>query len=138
LIVSQEKSFRHAHIHLTAHELTRRMAEAVSEEFRVASSALDKFLAAREVKVVEPLEVIRKIAEERKFSQKVTDQVLSGYLAESESNWFGVVNAFTHAAQNLARFSGSTWSGLRERCSKLPCNSSSFFKFRQANACLFL
>jgi hypothetical protein len=78
------------------------MAEAVSEEFRVASSALNKFLAAREVKVVEPLEVIRKIAEERKFSQKVTDQVLSGYLAESESNWFGVINAFTHAAQNLA------------------------------------
>ena len=38
LIVSQEKSFRHAHIHLTAHELTRRMAEAVSDGFRVASS----------------------------------------------------------------------------------------------------
>ena len=34
LIVSQEKSFRHAHIHLTAYELTRRMAEAVSEGFR--------------------------------------------------------------------------------------------------------
>ena len=33
LIVSQEKSFRHAHIHLTAYELTRGMAEAVSEGF---------------------------------------------------------------------------------------------------------
>ena len=31
LIVSQEKSFRHAHIHLTAYELTRRMAEAASK-----------------------------------------------------------------------------------------------------------
>src|SRR5947208_2258312 len=30
LIVSREKSFRHAHIHLTEHEMTRRMAEAVS------------------------------------------------------------------------------------------------------------
>src|SRR5215467_11215331 len=78
LIVSQEKSFRHAHIHLTAHELTRRIAEAVSEGFRIASSVLDAFLKTREVKVVDPLEVIRKIAEERKFSQKITDEVVSG------------------------------------------------------------
>ena len=34
LIVSREKSFRHAHIHLTAYELTRR-TEAVNEGFRL-------------------------------------------------------------------------------------------------------
>src|SRR5262249_604455 len=44
LVVSREKSFRHAHIHMTANELTRRMAEAVSEGFQVASSVLDAFL----------------------------------------------------------------------------------------------
>jgi hypothetical protein len=60
LIVSQEKSFRHAHIHLTAYELSRRMAEAISEGFRVASSVLDAFLKTREVKVVDPVQVIRK------------------------------------------------------------------------------
>jgi len=101
LIVSREKSFRHAHIHLTAHELTRRMAEAVSEGFRVASSVLDAFLKTREVKVVDPLEVIRKIAEERQFSQKITDEVVSSYMVEPESNWFGVINSFTNAAQKL-------------------------------------
>lgn len=102
LIVSQEKSFRHAHIHLTAYELTRRMAEAVSEGFKVASSVLDAFLKTREVKVVDPLEVIRKIAEERQFSQKITDEVVSSYLVEPEANWFGVINSFTNAAQRLA------------------------------------
>jgi len=102
LIVSQETSFRHAHIHLTAYELTRRMAEAVSEGFRVASSVLDAFLKTREVKVVDPLEVIRKIAEERQFSQKITDEVVSSYLVEPEANWFGVINSFTNAAQRLA------------------------------------
>jgi hypothetical protein len=61
------------------------MAEAVSEGFKVASTVLDAFLKAREVDVVEPLEVIRKIAQERQFSQKFTDQVVSGYLAEPES-----------------------------------------------------
>jgi hypothetical protein len=101
LIVSQEKSFRHAHIHLTAHELTRRMAEAVTEGFQVSGSLLATFLKTREVKVVDPLEVIRKIAEERKFSQKITDEVVSSYLVEPEANWFGVINSFTNAAQKL-------------------------------------
>lgn len=77
------------------------MAEAVSEGFRVASSVLDAFLKTREVKVVDPLEVIRKIAEERKLSQKLTDEVVSSYLVEPEPSRFGVINAFTNAAQKL-------------------------------------
>ncbi len=102
LIVSQEKSFRHAPIHLTSFELTRRMAAAVSEGFRVSSSILERFLKAREEPVVEPLEVIRRIAAERKFSQKLTDEVVSSYLVEPEPNRFGLINAFTNAAQRMA------------------------------------
>jgi hypothetical protein len=101
LIVSQEKSFRHAHIHLTPYELTRRMAEAVSEGLRVASSVLDAFLKTREEPIDDSLEVIRKIAESRNFSQKLTDEVVSSYLAEPEPNRFGMINAFTNAAQKL-------------------------------------
>ena len=101
LIVSREKSFRHAHIHLTSHELTRRMAEAVSDGFRVASSVLDVFLKAREEPIEDPLAAIRKIAEARQFSQKLTDEVVSSYLVEPEANRFGVINAFTNAAQKL-------------------------------------
>jgi len=102
LIVSREKSFRHAHIHLTAYELTRRMAEAVSEGFRVASFVLDTFLKTREEPIEDPVETIRKIAEARKFSQKLTDEVVSSYLVEPEPNRFGVINSFTNAAQRLA------------------------------------
>jgi hypothetical protein len=101
LIVSREKSFRHAHIHLTAHELTRRMAEAVSDGFSVASSVLDAFLRTREEPIPDPIETIRKIAEARNFSQKLTDEVMSSYLVEPEANRFGVINAFTSAAQKL-------------------------------------
>jgi len=102
LIVCQEKSFRHAHIHLTAYELTRRMAEAVSEGFQLASSVLDKFLKTREQPIEDPVETIRKIAEARQLSQKLTDEVVSSYLVEPEPNRFGVINAFTNAAQRLA------------------------------------
>ncbi len=101
LIVAREKSFRHAHIHLTAYELTRRMAEAISQGFQVANSVLGRFLKAREEPIADPVETIRKIAEARKFSQKLTDEVVSSYLVEPESNRFGVINAFTNAAQKL-------------------------------------
>jgi hypothetical protein len=101
LIVSQEKSFRHAHIHLTEYEMTRRMAEAVSEGFSVANTVLNAFLKTREEPIPDPVATIRKIAEARKFSQKLTDEVVSSYLVEPESNRFGVINAFTNAAQKL-------------------------------------
>lgn len=101
LIISQEKSFRHAHIHLTAWELTRRMAEAISQGFQVASSILETFLKAREEPIPDPFDTIRKLAEARKFSQKFTDEVTSSYLAEPEASKFGVINAFTRAAQSL-------------------------------------
>ena len=67
-----EKSFRHAHIHLTEYEMTRRMAEAVSEGFRLAGSALDSFLKTREEPIEDPVETIRKIAEARRKKRKTT------------------------------------------------------------------
>jgi hypothetical protein len=78
------------------------MAEAVSDGFRVASSVLDVFLKSREEPIADPLDTIRKIAETRQFSQKLTDEVVSSYLVESEANRVGLINAFTNAAQKLA------------------------------------
>lgn len=102
LIVAQEKAFRHAHIHFTAHEFDRRMAGGISHAFEVASSILDAFIKTHQESVPDPLEAIRRIAEERQMSQKFTDQVVSGYLAEPASTRFGIINAFTRAAQGLA------------------------------------
>jgi len=119
LIVAQEKSFRHAHIHLTAKELDRRMAEAIGDAFKLASDIMDAFLKAHEEPVPDPVEAIRKIAEARKFSQKFADETVSSYLAEPESSRFGVINAFIRATQWLAplqriemeRFAGTLLGG---------------------------
>jgi hypothetical protein len=81
--------------------MTRGMAEAVSEGFRVASEVLNAFLKTREEPIPDPVAAIRKIAEDRKFSQKLTDEVVSSYLIEPEPNRFGMINAFTNAAQKL-------------------------------------
>jgi hypothetical protein len=102
LVVTHEKAFRHAHIHFTPNELTRRMAEAVGDGFLVASHVLDAFLKAKDDPIPDPLAVIRKIAEDRRMSQKLGDEVVARYVAEPEPNRFGVINAFTGAAQTLA------------------------------------
>jgi hypothetical protein len=119
LVVSQEKSFRHPHIHFTIAELNSRMAEGISNAFEVASSILDAFLRTRKEPVPDPVATIRKLAAERKLSQKFTDEVVSSYQIEPDPTRFGVINAFTHAAQHLAplhrieteRFAGTLLAG---------------------------
>lgn len=102
LVVAQEKSFRHPHIHLRVSELNVRMGEGISHAFVVANTAIDAFLRAREEPVPDPVATIRSIAAARKLSQKLTDQVLSCYGADPEPNRFGLINAFTGAARTLA------------------------------------
>ncbi len=101
-LVITEQAFHHAHLHFTARELTRRMAEAISDAFRVASEVLDAFLKTKDDPIPDPLAAIRKIAEERKISQRLADEVIARYVADPEPNRFGVINAFTAAAQTLA------------------------------------
>lgn len=102
LVVTQEKSFRHAHIHLTASEVRSRMAEAISDSFRVANSLLDAFLKTRDERIADPVATICELAEARKLPLKFADEVASSYALEPEPTRFGVINAFTRAAQKLA------------------------------------
>jgi hypothetical protein len=101
LVVAQEKVFRHPHIHLNASELNSRMAEGISNAFQVASSLLDAFLKTHEEPIPDPVEIIRRLTDQRKLSQKFTDEVISSFQAEPEPSRFGVINAFTSAAQKL-------------------------------------
>jgi hypothetical protein len=101
LVVSKEQSFRHPHTRLTVDELRKGTALAISIAFKVASSVLDRFLKTREEFVPDPVETIRQLAEARKLSRKFADEVSSSYAAEPEPTRFGVINAFTRAAQKL-------------------------------------
>ena len=115
LVVNQSKAFRHAHIHFRASELNRRMAEGISEGFKVAQLSMERFLKAREEPVPDPVETIRKLAKARKYSQKFADEVIGSFYQEPNNNRYGVINAFTNAAQKLSplkrieieRFGGS-------------------------------
>ena len=115
LVVDQFKSFRHAHIHFRVSELNRRMAEGISEGFKVAEFTMEKFLKAREEPVHDPVETIRRLAQNRKYSQKFADEVIGSFYQEPDASRFGVINAFTSAAKKLSplkrieieRFGGS-------------------------------
>jgi len=101
LIVAKERAMRHPHIHLTVQELNRRLAIAIGDGFRVAATVLDTFLKTQEEPVADPLETIREIAQQRKLTQKFTDQAVSSYLNEPAYNRFAVINAFSSAALSL-------------------------------------
>jgi hypothetical protein len=115
LVVSKQQSFRHPHTRLSLDELRKSTALAISIAFKVANGVLDAFLKTRQEPIGDPVETICRLAEERKLSLKFTDQVISSYAAEPEPTRFGVINAFTRAAQKLAplqrieieRFAGS-------------------------------
>jgi hypothetical protein len=100
-IVSEEQSFRHPHTRLTVDELRKGTALAISIAFKVAAAVLVQFLNAREEPIPDPVETIRQLAEARKLSRKFADEVASSYAAEPEPTRFGLINAFTRAAQKL-------------------------------------
>jgi len=101
LVVSKGQSFRHPHARLSLDELRKGTALAISIGFKVAASVLDRFLKTREEPMIDPVETIRQLAEARKLSRKFADEVASSYAAEPEPTRFGMINAFTRAAQKL-------------------------------------
>jgi hypothetical protein len=115
LVVSAEQSFRHPHAGLNADELRKRAALAVSIAFDVATDVLKRFLKTHEEPIADPAEEICLLAEAQKMSCKFADEVIASYAAEPEPTRFGVINAFTRAAQKLGplqrieveRFAGS-------------------------------
>lgn len=119
LVVTKGQSFRHPHTRLTVEELRKGTALAISIAFEVAGNVLDRFVKAHEEPVSDPVESIRQIAEAGKLSQKFAEEVVASYAGEPEPTRFGLINAFTRAAQKLKplqrieveRFAGTLLDG---------------------------
>jgi hypothetical protein len=77
------------------------VAEAVSEGFRVSSDLLDAFLKTREEPIEDLVETIRKIADARQFSQKLTDADCVELSGRARGKSIRTNNAFTNTAQKL-------------------------------------
>ena len=95
-----EELLNQRHIHLKTYELTTRAAEAIGQAAHVGADVIDSLIAAKQEKIVDPLEVIKRLSKDR-FTDKFTDEVLLSYEAEPDATKYALVNAFTREAQTL-------------------------------------
>jgi len=101
MVIQTESVIRERHMYLTPAELKIRVAKGLNAALETGGEVLDRFIGAHQEKVEKPGEVIMRIARQRGISQKMTDQIRLSYEEEPEPTRFGVINAFTRAAQTL-------------------------------------
>lgn len=88
------------HVHLNHNEMYGRVATAIGEGLRVGDSMMEHLLQAKETKLADdPLDVLRQLAKNKKYSQDTTDHLQEAYYEEPGATPFHIVQAFTRAAQ---------------------------------------
>lgn len=106
--VGGESLMAQRHVHLTNSEMENRVAGAITEAIRLGDSTIDKFARLRDVKVSDPLEEIKRLAKQEKYSEKFTDNLLQSFTIEQSTTGnysaYELVNAFTRSAQNMPTF----------------------------------
>ena len=93
--------FRQRHIHLRESEMQNRVGEAIVQAINGGDKMLEELEAIREVEVVNPMAAIKKLAESRKYTNKLTDKVVTAFTEEPGDTQFHVLQAFTRAARDL-------------------------------------
>ncbi len=101
LVVADEITYRHRHIHVKVSELAGRLAEAIKQAFDAAHSLSAAFRQSRDEVITEPVETIRRLGGQARLYEPFVDRVVESYDREPEPTLFGVINAFTRAAQEL-------------------------------------
>lgn len=93
--------FKQRHIHLKEREMYARVAEAFTAAVKAGDDMLEKALAAKEVRVENPLDFIKTLAKEKKYSQALTDTITTNYMKEPGDSLFYVMQAMTRSAHSL-------------------------------------
>jgi len=122
-IFQAESALDARHVNLKPRELRLRIAEAMNAAIKGGDEALQVFVQSYEETVANPADVIKELAAKRGLTQEQTDQVQLAYQVEPMATRFGVIGAFTRAAQameadvrvDLERFAGGLLMD-REAC----------------------
>jgi hypothetical protein len=93
--------FTQRHIYLKQHEMYGRVVEAIGNALKVGDTAIDKLLKAKQTKIEDPLEVIKKLSQKAKYSEKLTEKFQGTFMVESGNTAFHVIQAFTRGCQEL-------------------------------------
>lgn len=99
--VGGERILAQRHLYLKQDEIQARFIESLNEAIVQANSSL-KFLAkSREIKVENPIDLIKKLAEENKYSQDFSDAILNSWNTNPGDTAYEIINAFTESAKLL-------------------------------------
>lgn len=94
--------FTQRHIYLKPHEMYGRVVEAIGNALKMGDSAIDKLLKAKETKVENPLEIIKKLATKAKYSKELTEKLQGTFMEEEGNTVFHVIQAFTRGCHELS------------------------------------
>ena len=87
------------HAHRSTADLTHAMRVAVAKGMRAGQSRIYRALELRSHSVEEPIKLIKAIAKKEDMSNAYRSRVLAAFDQEDESTRWGILNAFTRAAQ---------------------------------------
>lgn len=104
LVVQEAEAMKARHVGgLLSRELSWRMTESMGKALKSGNELMDRMAQAYDDRIEKPEDIIKAIAEKRNLTQKITKEVQMSYAVEPDKNRFGLMNAFTRAAQ---RFTG--------------------------------
>lgn len=89
------------HLHLTSNEMDSRFSRAIEDAVMNGNTAISDFAYTKDIYVPNPMNVIKKLAEDAKYTKSFTQKVEESFHIEPDETAFHVINAFTRASQVL-------------------------------------
>ena len=106
--VGGESLMAQRHVHLTNNEMENRVAGAITEAVKLGDATIDRFARLQDIRVNDPMEEIKRLAKQEKYSDKFVDDLTQSYTIEKaitgNESAYELVNAFTRSAQNTPSF----------------------------------
>lgn len=99
---STGEGLQQRHVHLNHREMHGRVATAIGESLRVGDEIIETVRQSREVAVENPLDVIKKLAEDKKYSKETAEHLTEAFHLEPGNTAFHVTQAWTRAAQRYS------------------------------------
>jgi hypothetical protein len=97
--------FTQRHVHLKEHEIYGRVAEAIGGALKAGNDIVEELIMAKQTAIINPLDIIAELAQEKQYSRALTDSLSLSYAAnqaQTGSNVFSLVQAITETAQQAS------------------------------------
>jgi len=89
------------HIFISTKELNDLVIRGISGSVETAQKVLNKFESTKKIVVMDPVKEIRRLCEDQKLSNKLTENIVKAYEVEPMRSRYGIINAFTRGARDL-------------------------------------